>query len=371
VERRTEKHLRASPFLPLHITKSARIEEVVDHPALTLLHRVNPIHTGFDLWELTTLYQEVHGCAYWHLQMGPFGLPEAIWVLPAQYVTPRPPANGTRIGIRGVVESYEFRAGAEVRRYLPEEVIFFRYPDPRNPYTSGLSPLRACWEQAILSSDYAAFRQAKFANRAIPDAIVSPDEVIGDDERDRLEHEWNAKFRKGGAGRVVVAEHGLKVELLNQSLVDLAALADQGATKEAICNAFHVPIAFLTSQTNLANLQASRTQHMTLAIRPRLARRDEKLNEQLIPLYDSSGRLFFASDDPVPSDEELSLRRHELELKYGIVTVNEARSAKGLPVVPWGDVPWLPLLWERTDFPRRGDEAPRSGRNREPDNEER
>jgi HK97 family phage portal protein len=367
VDRRTEKRLRALPFLPPRVTKAAKIEEVIDHPLLTLLQQVNPVHNGFDLWELTTLYQEVHGCAYWLLRMGPLGVPQEIWVLPSQHVTPRIGDMASSAGRSpNPVDCYEYRAGMQLRRYAAHEVIHFRYPDPRHPYTAGLSPLRACFEQASLASDYAAFRRAKFANRAIPDAVVSPDEVIGDEERDRLEREWNTKFRQGGAGRVVVGEHGLKVQLLNQSMGDLAALAEQGATKEAICNAFHVPIAFLTSHTNLANLQASRSQHMALGIRPRLVRRDEKLNEQLLPLYDPTGRLFVASEDPIPFDEELGYRQQELDLKYGVITVNEARYDKGLPAVPWGDVPWLPLLWERTDFPRRADEAPRSGRNREP-----
>src|SRR5215467_3680491 len=40
--------------------RSATVEEVVDHPLLTLLRQVNPALTNFDLWELTELYLEVH-----------------------------------------------------------------------------------------------------------------------------------------------------------------------------------------------------------------------------------------------------------------------------------------------------------------------
>jgi hypothetical protein len=43
---------------------------------------------------------------------------------------------------------------------------------------------------------------------------------------------------------------------------------------------FHVPLPFLTTQTNLADLQAAESQHMSKAINPRLQGRDEKLNEQ-------------------------------------------------------------------------------------------
>ncbi len=160
--------------------------------------------------------------------------------------------------------------------------------------------------------------------------IISPDEVIGEEERDRLETQWNQKFRRGGAGRVVVGETGLKVQLLNQSMGDLAALADMKATKEDIANAFHVPLSMLSAETNLANLQAAEHQHMSKAIAPRLRRRDEKLNEQLIPLYDPSRRLFLASEDPVPINREFTAKEKELDLKYGVVSINEDRMERGL-----------------------------------------
>ena len=135
-----------------------------------------------------------------------------------------------------------------------------------------------------------------------------------------------------------------------------------GKTKEDICNAFHVPVAFFTTQTNLANLQASERLHMTKAIGPRLTRRDDKLNEQLVPLFDPSGRLFLASEDPVPVDADQSVAQEQLDLKYGIVTINELRGERGLPPVEWGDKPWLPLLWAPTDLPERAEYAPAGGK---------
>src|SRR5205085_7373161 len=114
--------------------------------------------------------------------------------------------------------------------------------------------------------------------------------------------------RPGRGGR-----HAVTVQLLNASIGDLAALAEQGATKEDIANCFHCPIAFLTTQTNLANLYASERLHMTKAIGPRLQRRDEKLNEQLVPLFDPSRRLFLASEDPLPVDPSHTLQQMEAD----------------------------------------------------------
>jgi HK97 family phage portal protein len=330
----TEMRLRSLP----RAAKAARLEEVVAHPLLMLLAQVNPVHNAFDLWELTTLYQEVHGSAYWSLVFDPFlRIPKEIWILPSQNVTPRRAADSPRL-----VDYYEYRTGAKEQRFRPDDIIHFRYPDPRDPYTAGLSPLRACFEQVSLTSEYTAYKSAKFANQALPDAIVSPETVLGEEERDRLEGQWNTTLRRGGGGRVVVAESGLRVQLLNHSLGDLAALADLSATKEDIANAFHVPLSFLTSETNLANLQAAEHQHMAKAIDPRLKRRDEKLNEQLVPLFDPTRRLFLASEDPIPVNREMSAKEREIDLKYGVVTINEVRGERGLPPVAWGDQPWLP-----------------------------
>jgi hypothetical protein len=120
----------------------------------------------------------------------------------------------------------------------------------------------------------------------------------------------------------------------------------------------------LTSETNLANLQAAEHQHMAKAIGPRLQRRDQKINEQLIPLYDPTGRLFIASEDPVPLNAEQTLSQMQADMKYGIVTINEVRQQRGLPPVPWGATPWLPLQWAPSDFTRREEHAPHTGRNR-------
>lgn len=315
-------------------SSTERIEEVVDHPLLTLLQAVNPTHNAHDLWELTTLYQEVHGSAYWYLRPGSLSLPESIWVLPSQHVT----------AVRGdhsseLVDAYEVRTRTGKERLSPRDVIHFRYPDPRDPYGPGLSPLRAAFEHVSLSSEFLAYKRALWSNNALPSVIISPGEVISPEERDRLEAAWHQQFSGGGNGRVLVAESRLSVDLVHPALGDLATLAEAGATRDEIANVFGVPLALLTTETNLANLQAALQQHAALTIRPRLKRRDEKINEQLIPHYDATGRLFVASDDPVPSSQELMLQQQESDLKHGVRTINEVRADRGLQPVEWGDKP--------------------------------
>jgi HK97 family phage portal protein len=315
--------------------QSAMVEEVVDHPLLTLLRQVNPVHNQFDLWELTQLYLEVHGSAYWLLDFDALlDVPARIWMLPGHLVTPRREPNSARL-----IDYYEFR-GLTLQQFQPERIVHFRVPDPRDPYCSGLSPLRACYEQAALTSEYAAMKRAVYDNTGIPSVVLTAEEGMGQEERERLETTWEQKFARGGQGKLLVAQSSMKATLLTHSMGDLAALADMKATKEDIANAFHVPLPFLSGDTNLANMQAADHLHKTLAILPRLRRRDEKLNEQLIPLFDPTRRLFFASPDPTPANQQFLLAQEQADLRHGVRTINEVRSARGLAPVAWGDGPW-------------------------------
>lgn len=340
INSRTLDKLHGKKTLAARIKNAAKIQQVTDHPLLSLLQfPTAPLNVmgPYDLWELTTLYQEVHGSAYWYLERDNLlGMPVAIWILPSQNMKAMREKDSPNF-----IDYWQYRIGSREQQFDPNDIVHFRYPDPRDPYTGGLSPLRAAFEQVTISSHFSAFKTAKFDNQAVPDAVVSPDEVVGEEERDRLEAQWAQKFKRGGAGRVLVTESKMQIQLLQHSMGDLALLADMNLTKTDIANAFHLPIAYLTTQTNLANLFASIQQHMQQAISPRLERRDEKLNNALVPMFDPSGRLFLASEDPVPTDQSANIAQQEADLNLGVLTINEIRAGRGLPPVPWGQVPWL------------------------------
>jgi len=163
--------LKSMPHLASRLKSADRVEEVLDHPLLNLLSRANPVHNGFDLLELTQIYLEVHGKAFWYLNKNVLEVPDEIWILPTQNVAPRRQPDSSN-----VVDYYEYRNGSQVQCFPAEDVIFFRYPDPRDPYLGGLSPLRACYEQVVLTSEYAATKSAIYENRAVPSAVISPAE---------------------------------------------------------------------------------------------------------------------------------------------------------------------------------------------------
>lgn len=345
LDRIEKKRLHSVPWLRNMLTKADDIQEIVEHPVLELFKHVNPIMNSHDLLELTTFYQEIFGEAYWFIIRDNLGRPIEIWPIPTQFVYVPPivnPADPTNLTAAFAPDHYDFYMYSGSMRVPAENVIVFLYPDPRNPFTRGLSPLRAAFEHVTLNSEFIAHKQALWENRARPDAIISPGEVIGQEERDRLEDELNEKFRRGGAGKILVAESSLSIAPLSWPLNETALIGEHDVTKEDTCNSFGVPVSYLTKDVNLSILDASGELYMTHTIRPRLNRRDQKITERLLPLYDPTGRLFVAAEDPVPEDLAAKREQERVDLEHGTVTINEVRAERGLPPVEWGHVPWLP-----------------------------
>lgn len=326
-------------------------QEIMDHPFLRLLRNANPLINQQELLELTTLYQEVYGIAYWYIPRDFLGRPYEVWpfspveLQPCQTYGTLDPAN---LAAFYQPKYYDLLTQGGTYRIDPQFIIEFRYPHPRDPFRSGLSPMRASFESILLNSEHIARRLAFEENRARPDSLLVPGEVIGEDERQRLEGEFSQKFSRGGTGKVLIAESEMKLYPISFP-ENTNLLAEHGVTKEDICNAFDYPLSYVTKETNLANLQGSRELYMGHGIRPRLNRRDQKITEKLLPLYDPAGRLYCMAEDPVPEDVAAKREQEKVDLEHGTQTINEVRAERGLPPVKWGELPWLPTYFAPAD----------------------
>ncbi len=320
------KTLQARPAFAAKIARAAAVEEVLDHPLLDLLEKVNAELDGFSLIELTQLYMETVGTAYWYIPRNPLGMIDTIWVLESQYVRPVRARNGH-------LEAWEYGSGVERARFADNEVLAFRMPDLASPYAQGFAPLRAAWEAVGLEERQRAHANALLENSARPDVIVSARGDYGglaEDEAERLEERFRRKFARGRSGGVLVISDEVDVKQLSFSPRDVQNALLRHLTKEDIANAFGVPMSLLqTKDTNRANAEAGHYQLARNAILPRCRRLEQRLSQRLCPLFDE--RLFLAFDNPVPEDRDQELRAPQAHLSAGVMTINEARRQIGLP----------------------------------------
>ena len=334
------KRIDKSHYLHRKLAKADTIEEILDHPLLDLLRNVSPYMNEFELQYLTFLGQEVVGNSYWWLLKDPTtGVPLEIWPLVPQYVKVIPDQQKFILG-------YEYRPPklAMAVRFEPEEIIHFKYPSIKDPFV-GMSPLEA----ASLAADLGVFMNqheaAIFKEGGLQDmAMVLPVEAGTPPKEEilRLQKEWKKKY--GGrkkSGKLPILSGGAQLVPVGFKPKDMAFLKGRKASLQEVAAIFGVPLSKLTTDNvNRANAEAGNYSYQKDTILPKITLNEQKINEQLTPLYD--GALFVMYDNPVPEDKEFRLKQMEARLKTGETTINEERRIDGFDDVEWGDIPLIP-----------------------------
>jgi HK97 family phage portal protein len=334
-------YLSNVPYLEKTLRSFVNIEEVVTHPALNVLEKANSSRhlNGQRLFELSQLYQDITGKTYWLIERDMFGLPENIWILPSQFVTPQKTDTRTR----KIVDYYEYSPPgiAEPKKYKPEDIIVFLMPSLMNPYVEGYGCLQAAFEANEVNNKLLSHEDALLENEGRPDAIISPkntENAFSPDTARRYEREWKFKFTRGRSGGVWVPDDPVDFTPVTFPPRDIARFEIGKWSKNDLANAFSVPYALIADAShNRQQLEAAAMQHAKYATKPRCNRNAAVLNDLFISDYDDSGRLFLAYDDPVPETKEEKLNENIQLGMNGFKTPNEVRLEYNLPPHPDGN----------------------------------
>jgi len=333
-----------------------KVEEVAEHPIIDLLMRPNSMLGTFQLFYLTSAYQDLTGDAFWWLPPDPMGVPSTIILLPTQWVKPirnKQDAAMANVSTAQLAEDkpikgYAFGARRDKRFFIPEdEVIRFSFPNPKDPF-DGFGSLQGVIMASVRDESMDRYEAALNRNMGRPDFLVSPTEPITEGERKSLTADWNNQFKGvDQAGKVLIGSGQMKVEKLGFSPKEMSFLQGRKVTMEQIANGFGVPVSLIKSEgVPRANLESSLFQYAKFTIQPRLIMMGQRMNERLVPMFDNdeftvSDRIFLAFPNTVPEDKEFELKKQESELKSGVTFINEVRSLDGREPVAGGDVPYI------------------------------
>lgn len=332
-------YLAKSPTTWQAVTKAVEVEEVLEHPFLELMSKVNDFRNGFDLTEEMFLYLDLVGNAYWVILTNNIGVPDEIWPLMSQYVRIIPDKQK-------FISRYEFTIdGIEIYRIEPEDIVHFRNVNPQSAFY-GLGPLQACVVAADLSMSMNTYEAGLMQNSAMPEFAIKLPMDAGtppEAEQERMTKKWVKRF--GGikkAGKPAYLFGGAEIEKISLSPKEMAYLQGRKATRSEIAAIFGVPESKLTTDNvNRANAEAGDYSYMKDTVRPRLRKVEQKINEGLLPKYDPN--LFCAFDDPVPQDKEFRLKEQDSHIRNGYTSINEERQIDGIEESEWGAVPILPM----------------------------
>lgn len=317
------------------------LEEVTEHPILDLLEAPNPYPwlEGFTL--------------IWFIQMAIETVGRSVTMIKNDIVTKRPnvlwplsPAQVVPSQDNVTRELKGFRTRNEIGQKGPlmklDDLLVFAIPSLNNPYVDVTSPMQSVAQSVGLLDLDMGLAWSMMLNRARPDAFISPKEGgMDEDEAERMMERFQKIWtNSGGDGGVLITESPVNVTTLGYNMRELDQLKRVTLHETRVFNAFDVPPAFATQQTNMANLQAAILKHLKYGILPRLVRIAVGLNRQLVNRFDESLIVWF--DNPVPQDELNRAKVRQIQLETGERTINQFREEDGEPVVPWGDAPWLP-----------------------------
>ena len=324
------RRLKGNPNLAGRLARVDDIEEITDHPIINLLERDNDGLNGYQLRYMTGVYMEVFGGAYWLLEPGLFQPVRQIKILPTQRVMPLRDNDLAVVG-------YKYMPALQGNWLTLDKnsVLDFRFPAVEDPYGGRHAPLRSAYMQAELASKYSLYQNELMDNRARIDGTFVPQEHITRQESRRAEELWNQKFKRGGNGRILVAEQAGTFVPARYPPTDLGPLKISQESLKRLANAFGVPEALLSKDSTYANMQASLTLYARNTILPRVLILEQKLNEMLVARY--GPQLFLAAENPVPADETFELEKVQIAIQAGVLSPNEIRTAAGFQPREGGD----------------------------------
>jgi len=331
-----------------HKVKMANdIVEITEHPVFDVMNNINDGDLNYyDLMELTSSYLGMIGNCFWKINRKN-GSPIGIDILPSEYTT-------VKLTDDMRVDGYRTFNGIYERNYNHKDIIHFKNVSPglfwrtwNNALTTGLYGMgdaEYVLDEIYLYNSINSYLRALTENNGIPNAIIKyTGGRLDKNTMEDVQKQWDKTMRTWKrAGKTKVMDQDFEFQPISLPPKDLDFQEGRQWLRAVICNAFGVPEDLMTSSnSNRASSSTAIHTYMRYTIHPKLKRIEERLNSHLINEFDDN--LFFMFESPVPSDEAMDLKRQDMHLRNGVITINEVRAKMGLPDVEWGTVPYIPV----------------------------
>jgi phage portal protein BeeE len=303
-----------------HLKAQNELREIINHPLLDLLADGNPALSGTGGRFVTQISRDLVGEAFWALGRNIAGAPDEFWPFPPTWVTGLPgPGN----------ETYTLNISGQTFSLPASDVIWFREPNPANPYSRGTGLGMALGDEIEIDEYAAKFIKMFFVNRAKPEIMIYADGIDTAELRvAKLDFE-NSHRGYNRAHRSWWYNTKLEVKELTQKLTDMELNELRNEERDTIIAVFGVPpeqMGIVTS-SNRATAHESESIMAKGVLIPRLESQREQLQSELVPQYDE--RLILDYVNPSPEDQDQQLEA--MKAASWAPTVGEWRERQGLP----------------------------------------
>jgi HK97 family phage portal protein len=322
-------------------------ETVFMHELAVRIKQPNKHFTRTQLFKATLLSYFCDGNAYWWKRRSKAGKAVELWWVPHWLIEPKSsddPAEWLEGG-DSFVSYYEYAVNNKTFRIPPADIIHFKEGvDPAN-YRKGLSPLKSLFREICTDNQILTYTYGILKNAGVPPYTMSPGEKdvdVDEDFADKTKRRWKALTSGDNAGDVMVLTTPWKIEKLGYSPNDLA-ITDIGALGESrLAGAFSIPAVTVGLLVGLreANAKASHKEAKLQAYESGImpVQRDfcETLDRHLLPELGDEMREYceFNTSEVAALKENQNdiAKRADDGFNNNVVRLNEARTARGLPI---------------------------------------
>jgi HK97 family phage portal protein len=331
----------ASIELELYNKKTSTYIEA--HELIDLLNDVNPNMTKYELFFGTQALLDLTGNAYWYLARDNEGQGKI-----RQIYLLSPDKVNIIIKKENPIEILGYTYGPNKEKIVFEknQIIHFKNFNPNGDYPKphkGIGVVESALWAIETDNEARNWNYSFFKNSARPDGILATEQILGEDEYQRLKEQWEQNYRGSkNNGKPAILESGLKWQDISKTQRDMDFIAQRTFSRDEILSLFRVPktVVGITDDVNRANAEASDYVFAKRTIKPLMERFVTVLNEYLLPEYGAD--LCFEFKNPVPEDEIAKANVYALGINKWI-TRNDIRRAEGMTESENGDVFYGPF----------------------------
>ena len=311
----------------------SEVEEVTDHPLLDLLANPNPEFPGSQMSWLSFYMREATGKAYDMIVLGADGLPAMLYPLLAQYVEPEFDDNtGELMGFRYA------RAENFIADLDREDVAFYKHQISRFNPNDGEGPLAGVYAESDMLASNLLFDISMAHGGNQPNSVWTLKDINATDEQVRAV-EKRIKSKHTGVvnmAKPVVTRGELTIQQLQWAERELQSLPKLEFYEKRVRRAFgHTESMDDSNASTFASAVVGYDhQYMGAAIGPRLNNDAAQKNTVYLEMFGLDPTVYcLVYDNPVVKDESVIAERTRADVASGVITINEARSERGLDPV--------------------------------------
>ena len=324
-------------FKLYRLKKNGDVEELIEHELLELLYRVNPEMTKYNFIQLSVIYRDLLGASPWVLSKVNESdkYPSNIYIARPEYFKVQKDKNGQLLG-------YTYEIGTFKKTYSPDEVIFLKNYNPKNP-DKGIGVIEAV-RMSAENDDYILQSNSNLLkNNARPSGFLELQGNANSETLKRLKKEFKKKYQGyENAYNVQILEGGMKFKPVSLPPKDLDFIESRKMNRDEILSIFGVPkpVLGVFEDVNRASAVAAEYVFNKWTLEPLATEMIEQLNEFLVPKFGSD--LWLSFEPLTREDQEMSLKK-KTESWNKWMTTNEIREMEGLEAINGGDYIYMPL----------------------------